>query len=418
MVKENLLPEKDALAVPLDAEDANRLNAGQLGMWIFISTEIMLFCGIIAAYLVLRLTTLQSGWPTREDMHVSILAGILNTLILIFSGVAAWNGWSAAHENRPRAARLWLLAAIGLGLVFLGIKSWEYYGKYEVGLLPLPHEKQIHEIADYQYLTHVNQRLQRAITDLESRADDSISPEDADRLELLYGLKQHMAEATTRNAGRASSPYDGQLCMNLMAHQIYPHPDTGRNVEEVYVPELQRLNRELGLGRERLTLIQRRQILVQQQVARLQEEVKQAELLGGTEADLAETESRKNWLTTKQQQDQELEVETRRLQSLINPLQGRLDNLEDSFTQEKFEGINERFDVRLPVVVPNGQAWISSYLLLTGTHAFHLIVGLLALLWWLPRKLTSANSAALYVTCMYWQFVDAVWLVIFWIIYF
>ena len=58
---------------------------GQLGMWIFISTEVMLFAGIIAVYLVLRLTTLQSGWPTRTDMHVYTETGITMTIFLVFS---------------------------------------------------------------------------------------------------------------------------------------------------------------------------------------------------------------------------------------------------------------------------------------------------------------------------------------------
>ena len=98
------------------------ITVGQLGMWIFISTEIMLFAGIIAVYLVFRLTSLDSGWPTRTDMHVYTESGITMTIFLVFSAVCAWQSWTACSEDRPRAARLWLILTILLGFVFLGIK--------------------------------------------------------------------------------------------------------------------------------------------------------------------------------------------------------------------------------------------------------------------------------------------------------
>jgi heme/copper-type cytochrome/quinol oxidase subunit 3 len=400
-----------------DHRGGSSITVGQLGMWVFISTEVMLFAGIIATYLVLRLTTMQTGWPSRADMHVSMLTGILNTLILIVSGVFVWNAWSACREDRPRAARLWLLVTMALGLAFLGIKSHEYYEKFRIGLMPIPGQNQFHERANYRYLTHVTNRLQGSIARLEARPQ--LSEENQQHLETLYWLKQNMAEATARNAGRTSSSFHAQLCLNLMAYQIYPHPDTGRNVEDVYLPERQRLGRELDKGYERLMLVQQRQALVRQQIGQLEEEIQQAELLGSENEQL---QQKTEWLQTKNNQQQELEVESRRLQSLIDPMQGRVDYLNELFEfgeDEEFQGINERFEqMRLPVVIPNGQAWISAYLLLTGTHALHLIAGLLALAWWIPRKLVSRQAPALYVTCMYWQFVDAIWLVIFGFVYF
>lgn len=413
MVAEQNTPANEIDSLP------QSMTLGQIGMWIFISTEVMLFAGIVATYLVLRLTTMQTGWPTRSDMHVTMLTGIIMTLILVFSAVCAWNAWTASKEDRPRSARLWLLGAIGLGFAFLGIKSWEYYEKYEVGLMPLPGQRQIYEQADHQYLSSVNQRLRDSIVNLESKAQQPLSDHQSERLELLYSLKQDMAEATSRNAGRTTSPWHANLCMNLMAYQIYPHPDTGRNVEEVYVPERQRLGRDLDKSNERLFLVQQRQKLVAQQIVDLGNELKQFELLGGSDDESADFESKRNWLETKKKQEQDLEVESKRIQSTINPMQGRQDNLSDSFDRDgEFQGINERYDVRLPVVIPNGQAWMSAYLLLTGMHALHLITGLVALLCWLPQKLVSGKSAAFYVTCMYWQFVDAMWLAIFWLVYF
>lgn len=378
----------------------------------------MLFAGIIAVYLVFRLTSLDSGWPTRTDMHVYTESGITMTIFLVFSAVCAWQSWTACSEDRPRAARLWLILTILLGFVFLGIKFNEYYEKYELGLMPIPGQNQIHETANYQYVSQVNQRLRAAILDLESKEPESLTENESAKLNLLYDLKANMAEATAKNAGRTIGAYEANLCMNLMAYQIYPHVETGKRVDEVYEPERNRINRKLGVLYERLELAEKRQLLIADQLTLYKNQIEQFNLIGGDATAAAKNEELKQWLVIKQEQEKNLAVEVKQLQALITPLQGREDNLSDSFdSEEDFAGLNERHDLRLPVVIPNGHAWMSIYLLLTGMHAIHLAVGLIALMCWLPQRLVSKKSGAFYVTCMYWQFVDAMWLAIFWFVY-
>ena len=60
---------------------------------------------------------------------------------------------------------------------------------------------------------------------------------------------------------------------------------------------------------------------------------------------------------------------------------------------------------------------MSMYLLLTGTHALHVIVGLLVFGYFWFRRLDIRVAPAFYVAVMYWQFVDVVWLAMFWRIY-
>lgn len=58
---------------------------------------------------------------------------------------------------------------------------------------------------------------------------------------------------------------------------------------------------------------------------------------------------------------------------------------------------------------------------LVGLHASHVIIGLmmlsLALIFSLTGKMTSAHSAKLEVLSLYWHFVDAVWIVVFTVVY-
>lgn len=63
----------------------------------------------------------------------------------------------------------------------------------------------------------------------------------------------------------------------------------------------------------------------------------------------------------------------------------------------------------------------TTYYSLVGLHATHVTVGLLmltiVLLFGLARQVGSEQSARVDVLCMYWHFVDAVWVVVFTVVY-
>lgn len=73
--------------------------------------------------------------------------------------------------------------------------------------------------------------------------------------------------------------------------------------------------------------------------------------------------------------------------------------------------------LKLPVVLPGGNAWTSNYYLLTGAHAAHLIAGLIAMACFLPSRIGIAQASALRNLGLYWHFVDGVWLVLFVVLY-
>ena len=63
----------------------------------------------------------------------------------------------------------------------------------------------------------------------------------------------------------------------------------------------------------------------------------------------------------------------------------------------------------------------STYYCLVGLHAFHVIVGLsmlvLVLLFGLMGKLTPNHTERVEVLSLYWHFVDAIWVVVFTVVY-
>jgi cytochrome c oxidase subunit III len=107
----------------------------KLGMWLFLGTEIMFFTAFIGTYIVLRLGS--DGWPNNPEVtHIRIWAGGLNTFVLLASSYLV----VVAHESMGRRnfvkARRYLWGTFALACVFLGIKSFEYYGKWQHDILP------------------------------------------------------------------------------------------------------------------------------------------------------------------------------------------------------------------------------------------------------------------------------------------
>jgi cytochrome c oxidase subunit 3 len=104
-------------------------------MWLFLGTEIMFFTAFIGTYIVLRLGS--DGWPSDPEVtHIHIWAGGLNTFVLLASSYLV----VAAHEAMGRRnfvrARRFLTGTFVLACVFLGIKGYEYYGKWQHDILP------------------------------------------------------------------------------------------------------------------------------------------------------------------------------------------------------------------------------------------------------------------------------------------
>ena len=81
-------------------------------------------------------------------------------------------------------------------------------------------------------------------------------------------------------------------------------------------------------------------------------------------------------------------------------------------------GLNDTFPwLRLPIVIPGGSMWASTYFLLTGFHAIHVIVGLIVFAVLLGLRLDAKRSGMIENAGLYWHFVDLVWIFLFPLLY-
>src|SRR5687767_12954375 len=102
-------------------------EASLLGMWLFLVTEVMFFGGLFTAYMIYRASAPETF--AAASNHLSIALGGVNTVVLLTSSFTMALAVYAAHHRNARHLLIFLVATIGLGLAFMGIKAYEYYEK-------------------------------------------------------------------------------------------------------------------------------------------------------------------------------------------------------------------------------------------------------------------------------------------------
>ncbi|MGH7144635.1 MAG: cytochrome c oxidase subunit 3 [Planctomycetota bacterium] len=123
---------------------AQRISNAKLGMWIFLASEVMFFAGLIGTYVVLRVSNHTEFTPDFLNKHFhghapdKILGGV-NTLILIVSSLTMTLAVEGSKQGKLGKVRWLLLITALLGILFCGVKGYEYYDKLHDGIIPSTH---------------------------------------------------------------------------------------------------------------------------------------------------------------------------------------------------------------------------------------------------------------------------------------
>ena len=116
-------PGYGRMRVVAEARREPVIPSSVLGMLIFVSTESMLFAGLISAFTIVR-TSAIGAWPPPGQVRLPVETTAFNSLILLLSGVALY----AAHRVMAREEEplKWLSAAIALGSFFVVFQGYEW----------------------------------------------------------------------------------------------------------------------------------------------------------------------------------------------------------------------------------------------------------------------------------------------------
>jgi cytochrome c oxidase subunit 3 len=112
--------------------DTGLFNA-KLGVWLFLSSEVMLFGALFSSYILLRVGA--PHWPHGWEL-LNVPLATLNTVVLISSSVTMVLSWASLMMRNFGRFRLYMGLTFLLGLVFLVVKGFEYGAKFSHGISP------------------------------------------------------------------------------------------------------------------------------------------------------------------------------------------------------------------------------------------------------------------------------------------
>lgn len=320
---------------PLEYQPGLPIPLGKTIIWLFLSTEIMFFAGLIGTYVVLRFGA--PTWPRPHEVHLSEPIGAFNTFVLICSSVTIVLALEAAHANRTALAKFFTLITFLLGSVFLGVKGYEYSAKFAHGIYPWTPHSQIYEKVNLEYGSAVRGRIKTLLEQLGSQGQEV-------QKSLTDDQKAQVAELEKQ-----------------------PWTDEAKAGYAAISPAL---------------------------------------------AEVKFRAAKCNELTT----ELKLEDPSADLVLVTNKIYPPPDEAGEG---EHAEGLNDLYPwLKLPFVIPGGNMWASTYFLLTGFHALHVLVGLIVfIILLLFVRMDAARAGILENTGLYWHFVDLVWIFLFPLLY-
>lgn len=225
----------------------------KLGMWLFLGTEIMFFTAFIGTFIVCRLGS--PGWPTDVHVtHINIALGGINTFVLILSSYFVVVAHDALLQKQYPKAQRFMLFTLLLGFLFLGIKSIEYKGKYDHGILPsyIPEsDRQSEDFFVRDLGLAVDRHLTRLYPKIEKREDQVIQlnedvaggkgAPDAAAVQKLYqefvSIREHVRNQLSFSVSTAELDSDtlraetNPAKLPLLEYGVYPD-DHGGHAEE------------------------------------------------------------------------------------------------------------------------------------------------------------------------------------------
>jgi cytochrome c oxidase subunit 3 len=119
---------------PQFASVRHRDETAELGMWVFIATEVLLFGGLVLSYFVYRHSHPQAF--AAASRHTDIVIGAANTAILLTSSFLVACAVEAFAVRARAISRALLIGAVVLGLAFIVLKGLEYANEYREHLIP------------------------------------------------------------------------------------------------------------------------------------------------------------------------------------------------------------------------------------------------------------------------------------------
>ncbi len=103
--------------------DDHQSSTADLGFWIYLMTDLMLFASLFATFMVLRGNT--NGGPSANNIF-DMPYVLVETFVLLYSSLMSGLAYVSAKFNRHRATTTYLALALIFGAIFLAMELREF----------------------------------------------------------------------------------------------------------------------------------------------------------------------------------------------------------------------------------------------------------------------------------------------------
>ena len=278
-----------------------------------------------------------------------------------------------ARLNKANQAKVWMAVTLVLGTVFLGVKAYEYNAKFAHGIYPAMPRSSIYERADAYYRSATRLRLGEVRREIENRF-------------LAAGLPADQAAPAAAPAAGADPAAPAAEAESVALKPAFNFPkvivDVRKSLAEGEALEAKAYS--LSSGEQQTAMLKQARTALLSAVDQLR--------------DLADHPGTNMQLFAHEVMAGHAELPAGAPKPLPN--------------------LNDQYHwLKLPFVIPGGNMWASTYFLLTGFHAIHVIVGLIVFALLLTKTLDQNKTMFVENIGLYWHFVDLVWIFLFPLLY-
>jgi heme/copper-type cytochrome/quinol oxidase subunit 3 len=120
-----------AISTPSDHGTTTGLSHTKLAMWLFLSSECLLFGALISTYVLYRGASVTGPYPSDvfDIPYTSV-----SSFVLLASSLTMVLALAAAQKRDFGRMRLWLLTTALLGMTFVGGQVYEFTAFHKEGL--------------------------------------------------------------------------------------------------------------------------------------------------------------------------------------------------------------------------------------------------------------------------------------------
>jgi cytochrome c oxidase subunit 3 len=360
----------------------------KLGMWLFLGTEIMFFTAFIGTYIVLYFGS--PGWPTDTHVtHINIAAGGINTFVLLTSSYFVVVAHEAIALGKFQRAWNFLAMTFLCACIFLGIKAYEYYGKIDHRIIP------------------------------------GMIPEDD--LQAVRMLRDDWKKQMDRTL---NGLIPGKEPLHIKQAKLLEDIDKAEGARKDQLAAWADLNQAFSKYRENVSANKVTFADAEQRITNLRHygtfDV-DGQMLTGVYKDGSEAASHGGGhgapAAAPAHADSHGHVAEEALKSgeaSVTLDGGEVKHVSATAVHSKafkYHGLLGSVNIRHPIVY--GNLFASTYFLMTGFHAIHVIVGMILFFAVLKegRRLSNTSSNWIENSGLYWHFVDLVWIFLFPLLY-